>query len=96
MESGPKTRFPVIFWKEIQLTASQPNLNLGNILLSEKTNTLNEVVIQSERPPIIVRKDTIEFNAESFKTLPSAVVEDLLKKLPGVAILLLLLVVPIR
>jgi hypothetical protein len=33
-----------------------------------------------------VRKDTIEFNAESFKTLPTAVVEDLLKKLPGVAV----------
>lgn len=92
LEIGVSYRLVINAWmynvhrKEIQLTASQPNLNLGNILLSEKTNTLNEVVIQSERPPIIVRKDTIEFNAESFKTLPSAVVEDLLKKLPGVAI----------
>ncbi|HYK55042.1 MAG TPA: hypothetical protein VEV15_01080, partial [Flavisolibacter sp.] len=44
------------------------------------------VVITAERPPVIVRKDTIEFNAESFKTLPTAMVEDLLKKLPGVSV----------
>lgn len=90
LEIGTKYRLVINAWmynihrKEITLEAAQPNLNLGNIHLSEKTNTLNEVVIQSERPPIIVRKDTIEFNAESFKTLPSAVVEDLLRKLPGV------------
>jgi len=75
-----------IFRKEVLLTAQSPDLNLGKLLLSSSTNTLNEVVIMAERPPIIVRKDTIEFNAESFKTLPTAVVEDLLKKLPGVAV----------
>jgi len=92
LEIGTKYRLVINAWmynvvrKEVTLEASQANLNLGNIYLSEKANTLNEVVIQSERPPIIVRKDTIEFNAESFKTLPSAVVEDLLRKLPGVSI----------
>src|SRR4029077_2096895 len=35
-------------------------------------------------PPVIIKKDTIEFNASAFKTLPNALVEDLLKKLPGV------------
>lgn len=72
--------------KEVILNIEQPNIDLGKLYLSQKANTLDEVVIQSERPPIIVRKDTIEFNAESFKTLPSAVVEDLLKKLPGVVV----------
>lgn len=75
-----------ILRKEVMVNANQPNVDLGKLFLSQKTNTLNEVVIMSERPPVIVRKDTIEFNAESFKTLPSAVVEDLLKKLPGVSI----------
>ena len=59
-------------------------LDLGNIALSN--NTLNELVIKGERPPITIRKDTIEFNAEAFKTRPNAVVEDLLKKLPGVEV----------
>ena len=92
LELGAKYRLVINAWmynilrKEITITAADPTLNLGNLALSEKRNNLNEVVIMSERPPVIVRKDTIEFNAESFKTLPSAVVEDLLKKLPGVAI----------
>ncbi|WP_157960913.1 outer membrane beta-barrel protein [Nubsella zeaxanthinifaciens] len=92
LEANTKYRLVINAWmynvvrKEVSIDPAQLNVNLGNIYLSEKTNNLNEVVIQSERPPIIVRKDTIEFNAESFKTLPSAVVEDLLKKLPGVTI----------
>lgn len=47
---------------------------------------LNEVVIEGERSPVIVKKDTIEFNAEAFKTRPNAVVEELLRKLPGVQV----------
>ena len=90
LEVGITYRLVVSAWrygtlrKEVKITDA--NMNLGNLLLAEKGSNLNEVVILSERPPIIVRKDTIEFNAESFKTLPTAVVEDLLKKLPGVAI----------
>ena len=72
--------------KEVMLSSESPELNLGKLFLSIASTTLNEVVIMAERPPIIVRKDTIEFNAESFKTLPTAVVEDLLKKLPGVSV----------
>ncbi|MDB5114597.1 MAG: hypothetical protein JWQ79_89 [Mucilaginibacter sp.] len=59
-------------------------IDLHDILLS--TNQLNEVVVKGERPPIVINKDTIEFNAEAFKTRPNAVVEDLLKKLPGVEV----------
>ena len=70
--------------REFTITGNTPDLDLGSISLASQTNNLDEVVVTAEIPPIIVRKDTIEFNAASFKTLPSAVVEDLLKKLPGV------------
>ncbi|HVK96408.1 MAG TPA: outer membrane beta-barrel protein, partial [Flavisolibacter sp.] len=50
------------------------------------SKSLDEVMIIAERPPVSVRKDTIEFNASSFKTLPTALVEDMLKKLPGVQV----------
>lgn len=92
LQVGIKYRLVITAWqygtyrKEVSITAEQPNINLGTLYLSTQANDLNEVNIVAERPPIIVRKDTIEFNAESFKTLPSAVVEDLLKKLPGVQI----------
>ncbi|WP_316789004.1 outer membrane beta-barrel protein [Pedobacter frigoris] len=92
LQTGIKYKLVINAWqyhilrKEVMLEASSPKIDLGQLILSEKANNLQEIVIKAERPPIIVRKDTIEFNAESFKTLPSAVVEDLLKKLPGVSL----------
>ena len=89
---GVKYRLIITAWqygtfrKDVTLTQEKSIMDLGTLYLSTKSNDLNEIVITAERPPVIVRKDTIEFNAESFKTLPSAVVEDLLKKLPGVQI----------
>lgn len=74
------------FRKEIAIAETNRDVKLDTIFLVKRVNTMKEVVIMSERPPIIVRNDTIEFNAESFKTLPTAVVEDLLKKLPGINI----------
>ncbi|RYY36763.1 MAG: TonB-dependent receptor [Sphingobacteriaceae bacterium] len=58
--------------------------NLGTIELSSKM--MDEVVITAERSPVVIKKDTIEFNAEAFKTRPNAVLEELLKKLPGLEV----------
>ncbi|RZK40310.1 MAG: hypothetical protein EOO90_15450 [Pedobacter sp.] len=59
-------------------------VELGKILMIPSSLNLNEVIIRGERPPVMISKDTIEFNAAAFKTLPDALVEDLLRKLPGV------------
>jgi len=61
-------------------------VNLGIIIMNEEGKMLDAVTISAEYIPIKVTKDTLEFNAESFKTQPNALVEDLLKKLPGVEI----------
>lgn len=73
-----------VYRKDFLLTKEVPQLDLGTILLINDPQNLDEVVVMAERPPVSVRKDTIEFNASAFKTIPSAVLEDLLKKLPGV------------
>ena len=73
------------FRKEFTLTNDTP-LDLGTIVLGNSIRSLDEVLVFSERPPVVVKKDTIEFNASSFKTLPTALVEDLLRKLPGVQV----------
>jgi hypothetical protein len=49
-------------------------------------SVLQEVLIRAKTPPIIVRKDTTEFNAASFSDSTEFSVETLLKKLPGVQI----------
>ncbi|WP_126973633.1 outer membrane beta-barrel protein [Gynurincola endophyticus] len=70
--------------KTFTLSKESTALNLGELVLTPAADLLEDVVVTAERPPVVMRKDTIEFNAESFKTLPTAMVEDLLRKLPGV------------
>ncbi|MGQ7945171.1 outer membrane beta-barrel protein [Flavobacterium sp. WC2509] len=60
--------------------------DFGTVYLIEKINELSEVVVKSTAPPVRVKKDTLEFNAASFKLRPDANVEALLKQLPGVVI----------
>lgn len=68
------------------LTKENHQLDLDTIAMLPEALALDEVLVLAEAPPIIVKNDTIEFNANSFKTLPSALVEDLLRKLPGVEV----------
>lgn len=72
--------------KDFMLTEKEPVLNVGELLLNNTSKQLDEVIVLSERPPVVIKKDTIEFNASAFKTLPNALLEDLLKKLPGVTV----------
>lgn len=60
--------------------------DLGKIRMEPENNQIGEVVVQAEQVPVIVKKDTIEYNAGSFKTRPNENVEGLLKKLPGVEV----------
>jgi hypothetical protein len=75
-----------VYRKEFTLTREQSTLDIGSIYMTPEAKSLDEVMVIAERPPVSIRKDTIEFNASAFKTLPNALVEDLLKKLPGVQV----------
>ena len=71
---------------KVSLKNIESDKDFGTITLKESVNSLDEVVIKSEAPPIRIKKDTLEFNASSFKVRPDANVETLLKQLPGVEI----------
>ena len=73
-----------VYRKEFQLTKEESAKEFGTIFMTHDSKSMDEVLVVSERPPVTMRNDTLEFNANAFKTLPSALVEDLLKKLPGV------------
>jgi len=45
-----------------------------------------DVVVIAEYVPIEIKQDTVAFNAKAFKTKPGAVVEDLLRKIPGIEV----------
>lgn len=68
------------------ITVGNSALNVGNVVVSESSILLKEATVTAVKTPIKVMEDTIEFNADSYKTQPNAVVEDLLKRLPGVEI----------
>jgi len=63
-----------------------PKTNLGVVSMVEQAEQLEGVSVIGNRAPITIKKDTLEFNAASFKTRPDATVEEVLKKLPGVEI----------
>ena len=70
--------------KVFAVTKEKPVTDFGTIYMEKRSVTLQEVIV--ERPPISIKKDTVEYNASSFKTKPNEDVEGLLKKLPGVQV----------
>ena len=64
------------------LPSDSSSLSLGNIYMQLQAHTLQNVTV--ETPPIVIKTDTVEYNAGMYATKPDANVEDLLKKLPGV------------
>jgi len=70
--------------KDFELTATTPGINFGDLNMEDTGVDLKAVEVKGEIPPVKVKKDTLEFNAAAFKVKENAVVEDVLKKLPGV------------
>ncbi|MCM1310943.1 MAG: TonB-dependent receptor family protein [Bacteroides sp.] len=67
-------------------TVADKNLTLDTLRMQESTIVLKEAVAIGIATPIKVMEDTIEYSASSYTTPPNAVVNDLLKRLPGVEI----------
>jgi hypothetical protein len=70
--------------KFVPVNKQEKTIDIGNVILVSRAKLLDEVVIESA--PIVVKEDTVEYRADAFKTKEGAVVEDLLKKLPGLEV----------
>ena len=73
------------YTKTIEFEAKQ-DVDLGTVKMEVDQETLDAARISDVGNPVIIKKDTIEYNASSFKTTDSDMLEDLLKKLPGIEI----------
>jgi hypothetical protein len=67
------------------LTGTDKIVEMGLIYMND-VNTMSTVTVTARRPPVVINGDSVEFNSENFKTAPNAVVEDLLKKMPGMEV----------
>ena len=77
------------FLDHTQSVVVEPNsrsIDVGNISMMEGNVQLDGVTITSDYIPVKMNHDTIQYNAAAFSVGPNAVVEDLLKKLPGVEV----------
>ena len=72
--------------KHVTVGEDGRDVNMGVVQMDPNTIMLKETVVMGVKSPIVVKEDTIEFNADTYKTQANAVVEDLLKRLPGVEV----------
>ena len=70
----------------VNIKMDRKDLILKNIQMVENAHVLKEVQIKGVAAQMVVKGDTSEYNAAAFKTQQNAVVEDLLKRLPGVEV----------
>ena len=62
------------------------DMNLGVIKMDPDTQVLDAAAVTAVGNPIIIKKDTVEYNASSFKISDDNMLVDLLKKLPGIEV----------
>lgn len=73
-------------YQPLQITGKKNPVNVGKLELSDGAIELGEAVVIGKAPEVTVRNDTVEYNADSYKVTESSVLEDLLKKMPGVEV----------
>lgn len=70
-------------FKPMQLTESAPSRNVGTLTLVSDAVLLKEAVVTAEAPQVQVVEDTVAFNSSAYRTPQGAMLEELVKKLPG-------------
>ena len=72
--------------KEASITVAGKDLDMGVLQLQQDTQVLDAAAVTATGNPIIIKKDTVEYNASSFKISDDNMLVDLLKKLPGIEV----------
>ncbi|MEO7305812.1 MAG: outer membrane beta-barrel protein [Ferruginibacter sp.] len=91
-ETVPGSAFSIVirhlgYWpkaKYVPVTKVEKTIDVGSFVMAHDARLLSEVVL--EVAAIVIKEDTVEYNASSFKVKEGAVVEDLIKKMPGIQV----------
>jgi len=68
----------------INLPERSGNFKVSDILMRENVTVMKEAVVEARLPELTVVDDTVMYNADAFKLEDGAMVEELIKKLPGI------------
>ncbi|OAV75176.1 hypothetical protein Barb7_01218 [Bacteroidales bacterium Barb7] len=73
-------------YQPLNITGRTNPVQVGNMELSDGAIELGEAVVLGKAPDVVVHNDTTEYNADSYKVTEGSMLEDLLKKMPGVEV----------
>lgn len=70
----------------LNLPKRSGNFRIQDVLMREDAKMMAEAVVEGKLPEMTVVDDTIMYNADAFKLQDGAMVEELIKRLPGIVI----------
>lgn len=73
-------------YQPVSLSKDQSVTHLNNITLEDNSFMLAETTVTVQKTQMNVKTDTVEYDASAYRLSDNAVVEDLLKRLPGIVI----------
>ena len=73
-------------YQPVSLMGVTSAFTLNDIVINENIISLKEATVVGKRAAMLVKTDTVEFNAAAYKLRENAVAEDLLKRLPGITL----------
>lgn len=68
--------------REVTLRRDQ-NQELGNLRMSPESVMLKETIVTAQAPQVVVKKDTLVYNPDAFRTPEGSAIEELIKRMPG-------------
>jgi ferric enterobactin receptor len=72
--------------KQIAIVFKEGNINLGRILLSVKTGSLTEVIVQGKKAPVSFKIDRQVFKASQFNNAAGGTATDIIRNLPSISV----------
>ena len=74
------------FFHALTVKEGQMEAQVGTVLLTPSSVMLQTAVVEGQMRQMEMRDDTLVFNADAFKTPEGSVLEELIRKLPGVEV----------
>ena len=85
---GYKLQVSFMGFKQQQFKLTLPqrsgNFKVADVMMREDATVMAETVVEGKLPEMTVIDDTVAYNADAFKLPEGSMVEDLIKKLPGI------------
>lgn len=72
--------------RTLNITRKTGHLMLGTVSMQENSTLMKEAVVEGQMAEMTVSDDTLVYNADAFKVQEGDMVEELVKKLPGVEV----------